>query len=801
MLGDLRYALRKLAKAPAFAAIAILTLALGIGANTAIFSVVNAVLLRPLPFAEPDRLVWMWGNIRNGGNRASVAPLDFLDYREQNKSFEQLAAMTTVPVHGNLTGGGDPERLEAAWVTGNYFQALGVEPALGRTFRLENEHSGGNEVVVLSHGLWQRQFGGDPSIVNRTIRLDGRNYEVLGVMPVGFKFPRAAEMWVPMNFENSPEMKLRQAHFLRPIGRLRSNVSLGQAQSEMDAIARRLEKQYPDTNRGWSLRLVSLREQIIGNIRPTLFVLFGAVGFVLLIACANVANLLLVRAASRRKEIAVRTALGAGRWRIVRQMLAESLFLSLLSSVLGVVLAYRGVDLLVTLSARNIPPTATVTIDATVLGFTLIVSLVTGLLFGLIPAFQSSLPTQSDALKEGGRHGSEGANRNRTRNLLVVLESAVAVVLLIGAGLFIRSFHRLQGVSPGFDSRNVLTMQITLSRDKYDTPDKARNFFGQLQERLRGLPGIESAGMITELPLNGQLNDRPFTVEGRPGLNPGERFDADWRRINQDYFPTMRIPILRGRNFTAQEVHQSARSVIVSDSLVRAIFANENPLGQRLQFAPGSSEEPYEIVGVVGDIRHNALEFDPAATMYLPTYETGQANWVLRTAADPMSFLPAVRKEVMAMDPDQPIARIRLMEQLIYESVGQPRFRTLLIGLFAALSLGLAAVGLYGVMSYTVQQRAREIGIRVAIGAQKRDVLRLVVGHGLGLVLTGMLLGSAGAVGLTRLISTMLYQVKPTDPTTFASVCVLLAMVALLACWLPARRASRVDPMEALRCE
>ncbi len=794
---DLRYGARMLLKKPGFTPIAVLTLALGIGANTAIFSVVNAVLIQPLPFAEPDRLVWMWGNVRDGSNRAAVAPPDYLDYREQNNSFEQLAAMMSVPIYGNLTGSGDPERLEAALVTGNYFQALGVKPALGRTFLLENEQPGLDRVAVLSHGLWQRRFGADPTIVNRTITLDGRNYEVLGVMPPDLKFPRTAEMWAPINFGISPEMKQRRAHFLRLIGRLKPGVTLAPAQAEMDAIARRLEEQYPTTNTGWSLRLVPLHERIAGNIKPTLFVLFGAVGFVLLIACVNVANLLLVRAAARASEIAVRTALGASRWRIARQMLTESLLLSLFGGALGVLLATWGVDLLVALSANNIPPTANVRIDATVLGFTLLVALFTGVLFGLVPALQSSSPNLNESLKEGGRSATEGVRRNRTRHLLVVFESAVAVMLLVGAGLLIRSFIRLQNVSPGFDARNVLTMQISLSRDGYGAREKARSFFDQLQQRLHSLPGVESVGMIRELPLDGQLNDRPFTVEGRPPGSPNQRYDAEWRLINQDYFRAMRIPLLRGRNFTEQEVRQSAGVVIISGSLSRAVFPDEDPLGKRLQL----DQKPYEIVGIVGDIRQHALEIDPDATMYLPTLAIEQTNLVLRTAGDPTSIIGAVRKEVMAIDRDQPIASVRPMERLMYESVAQPRFRTFLIGLFAALALLLAAVGIYGVISQMVAQRTHEIGIRLALGAQTRDVLSSVLRHGMSLAIIGIAIGVAGALALTRLMGSLLFEVSATDPMTFAGVAVLHALVALLACYIPARRAAKVDPVVALRYE
>jgi putative ABC transport system permease protein len=786
---------------PGFTVVAVLALALGIGANTAIFSVVNAVLVQPLPFAEPDRLVWVWGNIRNGGNRASVAPLDFLDYREQNESFEELAAMMSVPIYLNLTGGGEPERLEAAYVSGNFFQALGVKSALGRTFLPENEKPGRDRVITLSHGLWQRRFGADRSIVNKTITLEGRNCEVVGVMEPGFKFPQTAEAWVPMNFDISPEMKQRWAHFLRPIGKLKSGVTLAQAQAEMDAIARRLEEQYPDTNTGWSLRLVPLREQLVGNIRPTLLVLLGAVAFVLLIACANVANLLLVRAASRQKELAIRAALGAGRWRIVRQMLAESLLLSLVGSGLGILLATWGVDLIVSLSGRNIPPTANVRIDATVLGFTLLVALLTGVLFGLVPALHSANPNLGESLKEGGRSATEGVRRNRTRSVLVVFESAVAVVLLVGAGLLIRSFIRLQNVSPGFDGQNVLTMQIALSRGRYTNAEQRRNFFDQLHERLRSLPGVESVGMITELPLSNQPNDMAFTVEGRPPVSPNDQYGADWRRINQDYFRTMRIPLLRGRTFTEQEARQSANLVIISESLARGVFPNEDPLGKRILFDPAFDKEPYEIVGIVSDIRHRALETNPAPTMYLPTLQIGRTNLVLRTAGDPTSIIGAVRKEVAAIDRDQPIASVRPMEQLMYESVAQPRFRTFLLGLFAALALVLAAVGIYGVMSYTVAQRTQEIGIRLALGAQARDVLRLVVRHGLSLAVIGIAIGVAGALALTRLMSNLLFEVNATDPMTFVSVSILLALVALVACYVPARRATRVDPLVALRYE
>jgi len=800
MLQDLRYGVRMMVKNPGFSFVAVLTLALGIGANTAIFSIVNAVLLQPLPFSEPDKLIWVWGNIRNGGRSASVSPLDYLDYRAQNTSFEQFAATFTVPAPFNLTGSGEPERLQGAVVTGNFFQALGVNPTLGQTFLLENEEPGRDQVVVLSHRLWKQRFAGDPSLIGKTLTLDGKTFEVIGVMPAGFNFPRGAELWTPMNFEISPGMKQRKAHFLRPIGRLKPGVTLAQAQIDMDSIASNLETQYPDSNNGWNLRMVPLREQLVGNIRPTLSVLFGAVGLVLLIACANVANLLLVRASSRQKEIAIRMALGASRGRIVRQMLTESMLLAIAGGTLGVFLAIWGIDLIVAFSGNDIPATAQIGIDGVVLGFTLCISLLTGILFGLVPALPATQSTRlNETLKEGGRSGGPGASRNRTRNLLVVFETAIAVVLLIGAGLLIRSFVRLQNVGPGFDPENVLTARIDLSREKYNLPEKASSFWLQLHERLAALPGVEAVGMNSELPLSGQPNDMPFRVEGRPA-EPNQRFGADFRRVNQDYLRSMRIPLKRGREFTEQEVRQGANVVVISETLANAVFGDDDPIGQRLLLVI-NEKTPIEIIGIVGDIRHRTLEADPLPMMYLPVPSPGSTNLTIKVSGDPLSMASAVRREVRAIDSDQPIASIRTMEQVVAESVGAPRYRTSLLGLFAFIALLLAAIGIYGVSSYAVAQRTHEIGIRMALGAEPREVQWLVIGRGIRLTLVGVGAGLAGAFGLTRLLVRLLFGVTSTDPLTFASVAVILTGIALLACWIPARRAARVDPMVALRHE
>jgi putative ABC transport system permease protein len=799
LLRDIRFALRSFLKRPGFVAIALVALALGIGANTAIFSLVNAVVLQPLPYEDPDRLVWVWGNVRNGGNRASVSPPDFLDFRSQNKTFEQFAASGTSPLPVNLTGSGEPERLTASGVTGNYFQALAVTPALGRPFSLENERPGNDQVTILSHALWQKRFGGDPGIVNQRITLDGRSFEVIGVMPKDVTFPQTAELWVPLNFDGDPEMKWRNAHFLRPIGRLKPGVSLAQAQADTDSIAAQLEQQYPDSNTGWSLRLVSLREQLVGGSRTTLFILFGAVGFVLLIACANVANLLLVRATARQKEVALRTALGASRARIFRQMITESLLLALFGGALGALLATWGIALLVTLSGDSIPPTANVRIDLTVLGFTLLTSLLTGLLFGVAPAFRTVNLNLSDSLKEGGRSSGEGTMRNRTRSLLIVFESAVAVVLLIGAGLLVRSLIALQNTSPGFDASNVLTMRVDLSRAKYDSGEKTANFFQELEQRVGGLPGVETVGFVTELPMSGQLNDIPFTVEGRPPVSINEAFDADFRRINEHYFQALRIPLLRGRNFTEQEVRQSDRVVIVSEQLINSVFPNEEPLGKRLVTAIGY--EGYQIIGVVGDIRDRSLERQPFPAMYFPTRQSGRMNLAIRTQGDPLSLVPAVRKEVRAIDPDQPIAAIKTMEDWVNTSVAAPRYRTTLLGLFVAIAMLLAATGIYGVMSYSVAQRTLEIGVRMALCARQVHVLRLVVRQGMVLVVIGVIIGLGGAFALTRVMSSLLFGVSERDPVTFVVVAVLLSLVALIACYIPARRATKVDPLVALRYE
>ncbi len=798
IIKDIRYGLRSLLKRPAFTAIALIALALGIGANTAIFSLVNAVILQPLPYPDPDRLVWVYGNIRNGGNRASVAPLDFLDYRSQNKTFEQFAASIGGTVPMNLTGSGEPERVTASTITGNYFDTFGVHPALGHGFSLENEKSGQDQVTVLSYAFWQARFGGDPNIVNKTIILDGKAYEVIGVMPAGVVLPQPADLWVPLNFDATPEMKARKAHFLRPIGRLKAGVTLARAQADTDLIAAQLEQHYPDSNAGWSLRLIPLREILVGGSRTMLFILFGAVGFVLLIACANVANLLLVRAAARQKEIAMRTALGASRLRIIRQMITESLLLAIFGGALGALLAVAGVKLLVSLSEDSIPRTANVKIDATVLAFTLLISLATGLLFGLAPAFRTMKENLVDALKDGIR-GSEGTLKNRTRSLLVVFESAIAVMLLIGAGLLIRSLVALQNVDPGFDPNNVLTMRIDLPRQKYDTPDKTSNFFEQLETRVAGLPGVEAVGLVTELPLSGQLNDMPFTVEGRPAVAANEALDADFRRVNQNYFSAMRVPLRRGRNFTEQEVRQGAKVLMVSQQLVDTAFPNEEPLGKRLIMA--MNNEPYEIVGIVGDIRDQSLQAQPSATMYLPTQAPNQRNLVIRTHGDPLSLVGAVRKEVNALDPDQPIAAIRPMTEWVAMSVAGARYRTTLLGLFAVLAMLLAATGIYGVMSYSVAQRTQEIGVRMALGARPFDVLKLVVRQGMMLALIGIVIGFAGALALTRVMSSFLFGVTERDPITFGVVAALLIVVAFVACFVPARRATKVDPLVALRYE
>jgi len=799
IIKDIRYGVRGLLKRPGFTVIALVALALGIGANTAIFSLVNAVVIRPLPFPDPDQLVWVFGNIRSGGNRASVSPPDFLDYRSQNKTFEQFAASGTQPLSVNLTGSGDPERITASMVTGNYFDTFGITPAIGRGLTLENEKSGQDQVTVLSHAFWQKRFAGDASIVGKTLTLDSRSYQILGVMPAGVSLPQTADLWVPINFDGDPEMKWRKAHFLRPVGRMKPGVTLTQAQADTDMIAAHLEQQYPDSNTGWNLRLLSLREQLVGGTRTILFVLFGAVGFVLLIACANVANLLLVRAAARQKEIALRTALGASRLRIIRQMLTESLLLSILGGALGALLAVWGVQLLVSLSGDSLPPTVNVGIDTNVLAFTFVISIVTGLLFGLAPAFRTANVNLIDSLKDGAR-GSEGTLRNRTRSLLVVFESAVAVILLIGAGLLVRSLIALQRVDPGFDANNVLTLRIDLPRQKYEGEGRKAKFFEQLEARISSLPGVQSVGLITELPMSGQLNDLPFTVEGRPPVTVDQAFDADFRLVNQHYFSALHIPLLRGRNFTEQEVREGKLVTVVSQQLVDTVFPNEDPMGKRLVSAMGG--QAFEIIGVVGDIRHRSLQNQPFPAMYFPILDVStRMNLVIRTQNDPLSIVGAVRQEVKALDPDQPISAVKRMSDWVDSSVSSQRYSTTLLAAFAALAMILAATGIYGVMSYTVAQRTHEIGVRMALGARRRDVLKLVVRHGMLLTLVGVIIGVAGALGLTRVMASLLFGVTAKDPLTFVAVAGLLSAVAFIACFVPALRATKVDPLVALRYE
>ena len=810
LLQDLRFGARMLRKNPGFTLITVLTLTLGIGANTAIFSVVNGVLLRPLPYYEPERLVMVWSEqtipqAQLGVTDYSVTNADFLDWRSQNQVFEQVAAM--FGHRGNLMGGGEPESVAALYVSDSLFPLLNARLAVGRAFLPEEDRAGAERVLVLSHGLWLRRYGADPKIIGQKITLDNKAYTVIGVTAPDFQFPHRGELpskfkiatkvdlYLPLAFTPA-ERNDRLDDHLAVIARLKPGVSVEQASVEMSAIARRLAEQYPQTNTDKGVRLVPLQQQAVGKARTALLVLLGAVGFVLLIACANVANLLLARAATRQKELAIRAALGASRWRVVRQLLSESMLLAISGGAAGLWLAWWGVKLLLAIAPDNLPRAQDIRLDTRVAGFTLVASLLTGIVFGLLPALQAAKINFGDALKEGGRDAA-GLLRRRLRGFLVVGEVALALVLLIGAGLLIRSFTRLTEVDPGFDPRGILMMDIWPQPPKYTT-SQANAFHQRTLERVRALPGVEAAALVHPAPLSGDQRSAGFGIEGLPSPTE-EPFNAGLRIISPDFFKTFRIPLVNGRLLAESDDAKAPPVAVVNESLTRLYFANENPLGKRIII----SGVTRAIVGVVGDVKHSALDEEAKAELYLPMAQSTrrQMSLAVRASGDPLQMVAAVRGQIRAEDKEMPIFNLQTMERLMDKSVAPRRFNMLLLGVFALVGLALAAVGLYGVISYTVTQRTREIGIRLALGAQRADVRRLVVGEGMKLTLIGALLGLGGALALTRLMKTLLFGVSSTDPLTFIVIAALLLGVALLACWIPARRATKVDPMIALRYE
>jgi putative ABC transport system permease protein len=806
MLNDVIYALRSIGKNPLFYAVATVTLALGIGVNAAIFTVVNAVLLQPLPYPQPGQLMMLWTyNPRQGFDKDVGTYPNFEDWRRASHSFERMSAYSGASV--TLTGSGDPAQIRGSRVTHDFFDTLAVAPARGRAFAAANGQAGGERVVILAHGLWTRRFGADPSIVGRTIVLNGDSHEVLGVMPESFAYPEDAEFWVPLAPVGPYErlLRARGSYWLTIVGRLKPGVSRETAQSEMDAIAARLEQEYP-SNAGIGIRLVPMHEEIVGDVKRPLWILLGAVCFVLLIACTNVANLLLTRAASRQRELAIRSALGAGRGRLLRQMLTESVLLGLIGGAAGLLLAAWCTDLLQTLAPAGLPRLSTIAVNRQVIGYAVVASMLTGLLFGIVPALHAARRDSGANLKEGGRTGTDSVRGRRVRAALAIGELAVALVLLVGAGLLVRTIVALNSQDPGFASTGVLTLRLDLPQAKYTTPERVTAFYDQLIERLSALPGVESAGAGSSLLLSRLPNSSTISIEGRPPLpRDAQDIPVPYDTVTSGYFAALQIPLRRGRMFTRADTPSGQRVVLVNESFVRRFYRDEEPLGRRVTFGdPAQPDTPWQtIVGVVADTRRGGFEREPWAETYFPMQQGPDPRMFvfLRTAGDPAALAGAAQAAVWALDRDQAIAGIRTVRDLLAQAQANRRFTTLLLGLFAAVALVLAAIGVYGVLAYSTAQRTQEIGIRMALGADRAAILRMVFASGAKIAALGLGIGIAGALALTQVLSGLLFGVSPRDPLTFLVVPGALLVVALAACWIPARRAVRVEPVIALRGE